>query len=290
MFGPDRPLYSRDEFVSELTSYYEFLTGIFLPPQPSDAHLKADGHINADYIKRFHLNKNDTAVGRIKHIPFIQRDEKDDKEPWMIYEKTASPDFAGDVILGMPSKYAIEGLLELFDGWQEACDGIPEHVGEKPAELLQRDAPDEESWRRYETYTKPGFFSMVKQQWRSGRLIACKRREVAFSTTPDYFVQEVCREEGIFTEDYDRESCIARLFAYRISSALTSEPRSEERGFRCCAHDNEHDGLADQSLQPLGSAPPGTAVWLKAECLDPSPEQELNQPHLNPDWLGTKVF
>ncbi|GKT85535.1 hypothetical protein Ct61P_03385 [Colletotrichum tofieldiae] len=175
------------------------------------AHLKADGHINADYIKRFHLNKNDTAVGRIKHIPFIQRDEKDDKEPWMIYEKTASPDFAGDVILGMPSKYAIEGLLELFDGWQEACDGIPEHVhvlgtqasragrdghttfvdtargtvvladwqvGEKPAELLQRDAPDEESWRRYETYTKPGFFSMVKQQWRSGRLTTLFKRSV----------------------------------------------------------------------------------------------------------------
>ncbi|KZL81716.1 hypothetical protein CI238_08539 [Colletotrichum incanum] len=82
MFGTDQPSDSREEFVSELTSSYEFLTRIFLPSSairyPPESRWP---HIDAEYIRSFCLNKNDTVVDLIEHIPFIQRDRKDDDEP-----------------------------------------------------------------------------------------------------------------------------------------------------------------------------------------------------------------
>ena len=86
--------YSRDEVVSELTSFYEFLVELYLPssalkyPPPTPEYLAF-------------MKENDTVVDLIRHIPFIRPDE--DSEPYQIYEKTSAVDYNGGTFHGIAS-------------------------------------------------------------------------------------------------------------------------------------------------------------------------------------------
>lgn len=225
------PSYSRDELVSELKSYYEFLTQLYLPPEvvqyPPEGGWE---HITPEFIKSFCLGKNDTVADLMKHIPYIRRTKEDDWDPWMVYEGATAVDFTGDVVLSLPTKYANEFLFEPQEG---TISDIPPHVfvyatipggrdghfifidtergtivladaqvGPKPTRLSDpvrlpqrratsgsyptcaassffanpakiQQAPDEEAWRRYETYTIPEFFSMAKEKFRKFEIVRC---------------------------------------------------------------------------------------------------------------------
>ncbi|GKT44631.1 uncharacterized protein ColSpa_04812 [Colletotrichum spaethianum] len=77
------PSYSKDELVSELTSYYEFLTQLCLPPEVIQ-HPPEGGweHITPEFVDSFCLGRNDTVADLMKHIPYICRIKEDGEEPW----------------------------------------------------------------------------------------------------------------------------------------------------------------------------------------------------------------
>ncbi len=85
-------MYSRDEFISEITSFYQFLVKLHLPssaikyPPPGGWP-----DITPQYLA--FLKKNDTVIDLIQHIPFVLRD--DNNEPYQIYEKTCAVDYNG---------------------------------------------------------------------------------------------------------------------------------------------------------------------------------------------------
>ncbi|EFQ28378.1 hypothetical protein CGRA01v4_12030 [Colletotrichum graminicola] len=73
-----QPSYCRYELVSELTSYYEFLTQIYLPPDVIQYSPEGGwGHITPDFVKSFCLGKNDTVADLMKHIPYMRRTKED---------------------------------------------------------------------------------------------------------------------------------------------------------------------------------------------------------------------
>ncbi|KAF6792623.1 hypothetical protein CMUS01_16153 [Colletotrichum musicola] len=242
---PQEPTYSRDEFVSELTSYYELLTHLYLPPE-AVRYPPPGGweHITPDFVKSFFLGKNDTVADLMRHIPYVRHDNEDKWDRFEIYEKCAQVDFAGEVVLSLPTKYADEWLFELpdvvyphplpphvfvfgvipggRDGHYILVDTergtivlIDFQVGWKPTRLSDGSAPDEEEWRRYATYTFREFFAMAKEQFRSFNITAVKR-EVHFTST-DNPVAQIYREEGASTERYDRERCMSRIEAWSES-------------------------------------------------------------------------
>ena len=66
--------FSRDELVSELTSYYEFLVSLYLPasrlkyPPPGGWPELTD-----DFLAP--LNKNGVVTDLIRHLPYVEGEE-----------------------------------------------------------------------------------------------------------------------------------------------------------------------------------------------------------------------
>ncbi|CCF33896.1 hypothetical protein CH063_01049 [Colletotrichum higginsianum] len=175
-----KPSYSRYELVSELTSDYDFLTQLYLPPEVIQ-----------------YPHKGGCLM---KHIPYIRRTKEDDWNPWMVYESATAVDITGDLVLSLPTKYADEFLFEPEEG---NISDIPPHQ-----------APDEEAWRRCEIYTFYEFFSMAKEKFRKFEMTALNREHV-HCTSPDTPQAQIYREEGVFTEQYNRERCMDRLDEYQ---------------------------------------------------------------------------
>ncbi|KAF6813829.1 hypothetical protein CSOJ01_04394 [Colletotrichum sojae] len=237
--------HARDEFVSELTSYYTFLTHVFLPPS-AIRHPPPGGwaHITPSFIDSYGLGKDAAVADLMRHMPYIQRDEADENDPWMIYEKTAAVDYAGEVILGRRNKRGVEHLVEpemeeMFCGMPPAhvyvlathAGGRDGHfvfvdtrravvvvadwqVGPRSTELSLSDNSDEFYWYKYATYTFGDFFSMLKDHFRGFKVVATTRRKVQFGRSAPDHVVKIYQEEGIFTERYDRERCMDRLDNY----------------------------------------------------------------------------
>ncbi|KAK2030561.1 hypothetical protein LX32DRAFT_651522 [Colletotrichum zoysiae] len=197
-----QPSYSRDELVSELTSYCEFLTQIYLPPEVIQ-HPPEGGweHIPPDFVKSFCLGKNDTVADLMKHIPYIRRRKEDDWDPWQIYGNATPVDFTTSM------------QMSLFLSLMRACGTIvvaDPQTGPKPTRLSDPEAPDGEAWRRFQTYTFREFFSMAKEMFRKFEM-----RKHVHCTSPDVPEAQIYREEGVFTERYDRERCMDRLDEYQ---------------------------------------------------------------------------
>ncbi|KAK2000867.1 hypothetical protein LX36DRAFT_689152 [Colletotrichum falcatum] len=159
--------------VSELTSYYQFLTQICLPPEVIQ-HPPEGGweHITPEF-----------------YIPYIRRTKEDDWDPWQIYGNATPLDFTSETVLDLPSKYANESLFEPNEG--------------SILDILPHEALDEEDWRRFQTYTFREFFSMAKEMFRKFEMIAVDRNHV-HCTSPDVPEAQIYREEGVFTKRYDR--------------------------------------------------------------------------------------
>jgi len=116
-------VYPRDEFISELTSFYEFLVKLHLPssaikyPPPGGWP-----DITPQYLA--FLKKNETVIDLIQHMPFIRRD--DEFDPYQIYEKTSAVDYNGQdfkkqiTVVSKPSP-------DIADPMEEATS-VPSHV------------------------------------------------------------------------------------------------------------------------------------------------------------------
>ncbi|TDZ16658.1 DNA repair protein RAD5A [Colletotrichum orbiculare MAFF 240422] len=254
------PSYSRDELVSELTSYYEFLTGIYLPPEvvryPPEGGWE---HITPEFVEAFHLGKNETVADLMKHIPYIRRDKEDNQEPWMVYERSIAVDFAGEVVLSLPTKYADEWLFELpkevyphplpphvfvystipdgryghyilFDTERGTVVLLDPTCDTKPTRLSDRNAPEEEEWRRSATYTACEFFAMAKDMFRRFQMVASDRKNVDIvpADKTDSPEARIYQEEGVFTDRYNRERCMERLDEYREAERRAGQLRMME--------------------------------------------------------------
>ncbi|KDN69423.1 hypothetical protein CSUB01_05340 [Colletotrichum sublineola] len=202
------PSYSRDELVSELTSYYEFLTQIYLPPEviqyPPEGGWE---HITPEFVKSFCLGKNDTVTDLMRHIPYIRRTKEDDWDPWEIYGKATAVDFTSDIVLELPTKYANESLFEPEEGY---VSDIPPHV------FVYATIPCGFHGRYIFIDTKRGTIIVADPQ--NGPKptplsdpIAVDRKHVICGQDPDTPEAQIYREEGLFTERYDRERCMDRL-------------------------------------------------------------------------------
>ncbi|KAK1452732.1 hypothetical protein CCUS01_10773 [Colletotrichum cuscutae] len=264
--------YSRNELVSELTSYYEFLTRLFLPPEVVQ-HPPEGGweHITPEFVKSFCLGKNDTVADLMRHIPYVSRTKEDHWDPWMVYEGATAVDFTGDVVLSLPAKYADEWLFEPYEG-NISTAPLPPHVfvyattpsgrdghyilidtergtivladpqtGPEPTRLSDPQAPDEEAWRRFQTYTVHDFFAMAKEKFKKFEMTAMNRKQIYY-TTPDTPHAQMYREEGVFTERYDRERCMNRLDEYQEQKDRENrQNRGEEEPASASAERHIHD-------------------------------------------------
>lgn len=85
-------VYSRDEVVSALTSFYEFLVGLHLPSSALK-YPPPGGWPNVTPKKLAFLEKNETVVDLLRHIPYIGLDNN---HPFQIYEKTSAVDYSGE--------------------------------------------------------------------------------------------------------------------------------------------------------------------------------------------------
>ncbi|KAL4409017.1 hypothetical protein CABS03_08856 [Colletotrichum abscissum] len=261
------PSYSRNELVSELTSYHEFLTRLFLPPEVVQ-HPPEGGweHIAPDFVKSLCLGKNDTVAGLMRHIPYVSRTKEDHWDPWMVYEGATAVDFTGDVVLSLPTKYADEWLFGPYEA-NISTAPLPPHVfvyatipsgrdghhilidtergtivladpqtGPKPTGLSDPQAPDGEAWRRFQTYTVHEFFAMAKEKFKKFEM---KTNILYHPVTPH---AQIYREEGVFTERYDRERCMNRLDEYQQQKDRENrQNRGEEEPVSASAERHIHD-------------------------------------------------
>lgn len=115
--------FSRDHFIAEVTSYYSFLSKIYLPPSAIKTPPSTGWpEITSSYLAC--LQKNDTVIDLIRHLPTVRRDEGDD--PYQIYSLTSAVDFTGDLIREgfcgeNPARDLAEPMVEMLHP-------LPEHV------------------------------------------------------------------------------------------------------------------------------------------------------------------
>jgi len=67
------PIYSRDELVEELTSFYKLLIRLYLPVSSLNIPPK-DGWPEITAERYAFLKKNDTVIDLMKHLPYIHQD------------------------------------------------------------------------------------------------------------------------------------------------------------------------------------------------------------------------
>lgn len=106
------PTYSRGEIVSTLTTFYQFLTTMYIPN--SDVlHAPPGGwpHITKETFA--FLRKNDRVVDLLRHIPYVRRDSQHDIH--QVEELCVMID------------YRNRGRYSRFEPLEEICT-IPAHV------------------------------------------------------------------------------------------------------------------------------------------------------------------
>jgi len=95
MAQDDEPVYSRDEIVKEVTSFYEFLIGLHIPE--SALKRPPPGGWPDITPKRYaFLKKDDRVIDLIRHLPFIYKE--DHSEGYQIYPMCAAVDFNGPFV------------------------------------------------------------------------------------------------------------------------------------------------------------------------------------------------
>ncbi|EXF82669.1 hypothetical protein CFIO01_09399 [Colletotrichum fioriniae PJ7] len=183
---------------------------LFLPPEV--VQFPPEGgweHITPEFSSNpFCLVKNDTVADLMKHIPYVSRTKEDHwDQPWMVYEGrhrcrfplvtraiSRPRPFRPHVFVYATIPSGREGHCIFIDTERGTIILVDPQTGPKPTKLSDPKAPDEEAWRRFQTYTFREFFAMAKEKFKKFEMIY--------------------REEGVFTERYDRERCMNRLDEY----------------------------------------------------------------------------
>ncbi|KAF2799395.1 hypothetical protein K505DRAFT_356656 [Melanomma pulvis-pyrius CBS 109.77] len=232
--------YSRDEVVAEVTSYYDFIASVYLPtsvikrPPPGGW-----SDITPEFLAP--LNKNKNLLDLIRHLPFVVRDEHD--EPYQIFEGTSAVDFTGEYIKkSFCSSHPNVDIAEPPKDWGK----LPPHVlalatpaegrnglyffidtergvaivcdcqeGPRSTKLSKKQESDDDEWRAHATYTVKDFFTSLKEQFRSFKVIATSERVVekagGSDYNPDKRRKEIYEEHRVFTDRYDKVACLERI-------------------------------------------------------------------------------
>ncbi|UQC89213.1 uncharacterized protein CLUP02_14741 [Colletotrichum lupini] len=266
------PSYSRNELVSELTSYHEFLTRLFLPPEVVQ-HPPEGGweHITPDFIKSLCLGKNDTVADLMRHIPYVSRTKEDHWDPWMVYEGATAVGFTGDVVLSLPTSTPTSGSSSLTKAISRPHPFRPMCLFTRPYRpaatvilssstrsaarsflRIPRLVRSRPGYRILKHRTeKPGadfkptqftsFFAMAKENIKKFEMTAMNRRQI-YDTTRDTPHAQIHREEGVFTKRYDRERCMNRLDEYQEQKDRANrQNRGEEEPASVSAERHIHD-------------------------------------------------
>ena len=108
MAQDDEPVYSRDEVVQAVTSFYEFIVGLHVP----ESALKRPppgGWPDIDDEDYEWLGKDDTVIDLMRHLPYIYKE--DHFQGHQIYTLTAPVDYTGPhirVCMQQGSKFNID--------------------------------------------------------------------------------------------------------------------------------------------------------------------------------------
>lgn len=123
MMDDDQPPYSRDEFISELTSYYEFLVKMYLPA--SAIKYPPEGGW-PDITPSYLAFKTETVNDLIRHMPFIRQD-RPPAWPYQIYDKTSAVDYNGP---------EVKASLSLNPNNPESVDPLREEITTLPPHVM----------------------------------------------------------------------------------------------------------------------------------------------------------
>ncbi|TDZ35866.1 hypothetical protein CTRI78_v011427 [Colletotrichum trifolii] len=189
-------------------------------------------HITPEIVRSFCLGKNDTVVDLTKHIPYITREEVGFGNSCMVYERACPVDLTGHLVLSLPTKCALESLFEPEEGW----------LGNIPPRVCV-----------YATYPSgrcDGHFIFINTE----RGVAVRRMDVEFRG-PDSPEAQIHREEGVFTERYDREKCMNRLDEYN---------EEKER--------KEKEARGEKEVPPAPPPPPEDILTIQPRMRETNPD------------------
>ena len=94
IYDSDQPLrYSRDYVIHEITSFYAFLTNLYIPSSAL-RFPPAGGWLSIDAQSYSFLKKNETVIDLMRHLPYITREESQGAPE--IYPLTAAVDYEGE--------------------------------------------------------------------------------------------------------------------------------------------------------------------------------------------------
>ncbi|KAK3171999.1 hypothetical protein OEA41_004083 [Lepraria neglecta] len=234
----DKLVYSRDEVVSELTSFYEFLVGLHLPASvikypPPGGWPNITPERLASAVPA--MKKNNDVLDLIRHIPFVRQEHCD--ESYEIYEKTTAVDYNGVGFRGAPvsgdpieeitivpahvmtlatTPGGREGYYFFIDTERGTITIMDFQQGPRPTELTQgKGDHSEEEWRDHAAYSVKDFFEMLKEEFRSLEVIPTEPNDVRMISRCNYYdmdrLKDVYRTHGWGTNDYRKEECMKRV-------------------------------------------------------------------------------
>lgn len=87
--------FDRDEFVSELTSYYDLLARMYMPESKIKRPPK-DGWPQLSPQKLAFMGKDDNVLYILRHIPYIERNHYEEK--YQIYRGCVAVDYTGSCV------------------------------------------------------------------------------------------------------------------------------------------------------------------------------------------------
>ena len=217
--------YTRDEVIAEITSFYEFLVGLYLPEEalkrpPSGGWTE----ITADRLA--FLEKDDVAIDLLRHLPYIRRDI--DLNPYQIYENCACNDYVGEYFEKWALQYQDRDSIEPLDNADAEITPLPPHVV-----TLGRAEPDDNGWFIL-CDTKEGkmllvdfimditvekdvkeFFEMLKKEYRTLKTIPKSPHQVVIhrrkSNERLNRIRDLYLEHGWPSEDFRKEVCLAEI-------------------------------------------------------------------------------
>lgn len=207
-------LSKREELVSELTSFHEFLVGLHLPPdalkRPPPGGWPS---INQQQLR--YLNKDDDVIDVLKHIPYIRQDE--DLEPYQIYEHCVCNDLTGvffeqyskedrDAHITEPIGEEIDSSIVTLaradsrDGWF-----IFYHTAQHTIEMV-----DYQVGKRTRDYSVKDFFEMLRDEFRKLKIISVRPSDVQIGSDDDESAQlrDVFWRHGRPSERFQKEKCL----------------------------------------------------------------------------------